>query len=186
MIAINYAFVILYSQTIILFHLQVGPSMLVLGDKARKNGLDKSLLERLLNHYKSVDGNISNQNLATLSTNYRCHPAIVTFVRQLFYQHQDLRVPTDSDLVPTSHPSYPSCFVFVCSDCDETAMNVETNVYELEARILLKNIQEIFKFWPSQWGYRDLSQCCIMSSSRSQVCTPKNPVFIGYINCFGS
>ena len=143
--------------------------MLVLGDKARKNGLDKSLLERLLNHYNSVDERITEQTFATLSTNYRCHPAIFTLVGNLFYQHQELRSPTDSDLIPSSHPNYPTCFVFVCSDYDEAAMNVETNVYELEGRILLKNVKEIFKTWPDQWGHRDLSQCCIMSPSRSQV-----------------
>ena len=149
--------------------MQVGPSMLVLGDKARKNGLDKSLLERLLNHYNSVDDRITEQTFATLSTNYRCHPAIFTLVGNLFYQHQELRSPTDSDLIPSSHPNYPSCFVFVCSDYDETVMNVETNIYEQEGKILLKNVKEIFKTWPCQWGYKDLSQCCIMSPSRSQV-----------------
>ena len=162
--------ILLYLIIIIVVHLfQVGPSMLVLGDKARQHGLDKSLLERLLNHYSLIDDSITKQSIATLSTNYRCHPAIFTLVGNLFYHDQNLKTPTDADVIPSSHPCYPSCFVFVCSNFDETITNVETNVNEFEAKVLLKNVQEVFKSWPRQWGYRDLSQCCIMSPSRSQV-----------------
>lgn len=128
-----------------------------------------SLLERLLNHYHIV-GSASKNSVVTLSTNYRCHPAISAFVGKIFYQHLQLKSLTDDDLIPSAHPNYPSCFTFICSNVDETLMSVEANINELEAEILLKNLQAILlDNWPQRWGQRDLSKCCIMSPSRSQV-----------------
>ena len=41
--------------------LQVGPQLLVLGDIPQAHGLSKSLLERLLEHYKGLSGTAINQ-----------------------------------------------------------------------------------------------------------------------------
>ena len=90
--------------------LQVGPSLLVLGEEAQDNGLNKSLLERLQNLYKKTP-QLSSHCCASLLTNYRCHKEIVQFSSSLFYeQSQQCQVP---DRV--AHPAAPFPLLFVCS-----------------------------------------------------------------------
>lgn len=147
----------------------MGPSILVLGDKARQYGLDISLLERLLCLYQQhID--ITTNHLLILSTNYRCHPAIRNFARNLFYCNFDLKSPQQYQL-PHSHPRYPKCLLFVCSSIEQNnIVNFDSNINEKEATILLKVLKDIAFFnWPKEWGMRDLLKCCIMSPCRSQV-----------------
>ena len=48
---------------------------------------------------------------------------------------------------------------------------VDDNINEEEASILLDEASKLAKNWPiAQWGPPDLSQACIMSPSRPQVC----------------
>ena len=147
--------------------------MLVLGDQARRYGLDKSLLERLSFLYQrhSLRAIATQSHLVTLSTNYRCHPAIRNFVKKLFYHDFDLRSPEDYKL-PLAHPKYPKCFLFVCSSVNEDVTDVDSNINESEANALLRILKTIAFFnWPMEWGLRNLDNCCIMSPCRNQVRT---------------
>lgn len=150
--------------------------MLVFGDQARQYGLATSLLERLSGLYGkiNVDDAIIQRYLVTLSTNFRCNPTIRTFARNLFYHEFDLKSPRNFPL-PTPHPSYYNCLVFVCSSVKENLNEVNSNIDECEAQILLRILKEVaFLNWPKEWGERDLSKCCIMSPCRSQVITDSN------------
>ena len=141
------------------------------GDQARQYGLATSLLERLSSLYGgiAVEDEVIHGCLVTLSTNFRCHPIIRTFARNLFYHEFDLKSPKNFSL-PSPHPSYYNCLVFVCSDTRENVNEVNSNVNECEAQVLLKILKEVaFLNWPKEWGERDLSKCCIMSPCRSQV-----------------
>ena len=142
--------------------------MLVLGDKTRQYGLDKSLLERLSYLYQEhID--ITTNHLLILSTNYRCNPAIRKFARDLFYCNFDLKSPQQYQL-PQPHPRYPNCLLFVCSSIERNIVDIDSNINEKEATILLKVLKDIAFFnWPREWGMRDLLKCCIMSPCRSQV-----------------
>ena len=146
---------------------QIGPAMLVLGSKARDNGLGKSLLERLLLHYQGMEDVASNHHV-TLVTNYRCHPDILELSGNLFYE-TPLKLPQDK-APPRLHPDYPTSFLFVCSSFSEKVEETNRNTNEEEAIVILEKLKELSENWPYQeWGDRDLFNGCIMSPNRSQV-----------------
>ena len=144
--------------------------MLVLGNKARNNGLDKSLLERLLLHYEQL-GPVTSEHRVTLCTNYRCHPDILQLSGSLFYE-TPLQPPADKP-PPPLHPDFPTSFLFICSSINEEVAETNKNTNENEAIIILDKLRELNDQWPyKEWGDRDLFRACIMSPSRSQVlCT---------------
>ena len=150
--------------------LQVGPAMVVFGEVPSSCGLATSLLERLHSSYKRLR---QESYISTLVTNYRSHPDIFELPSSLFYE-TPLIAPSDRD-PPSLHPLYPYPLVFVCSniDVDQLVMQVDENVNEVEAGILLDEVNKfaIAKSWPTSWGPQDkvMSQTCIMSTSRSQV-----------------
>ena len=142
--------------------------MLVLGSEARNNGLDKSLLERLLLHYQSMESMASNHHV-TLVTNYRCHPDILELSGNLFYE-TPLKPPQDK-APPKLHPGYSTSFLFVCSSYGEKVEETNRNTNEEEAVVILDKLKELSENWPcKEWGDKDLFNACIMSPSRSQVC----------------
>ena len=142
--------------------------MLVLGSKARDNGLDKSLLERLLLHYQGMQGDVASNHHVTLVTNYRCHPDILELSGNLFYE-TPLKPPDDKPL-PQLHPEYSTSFVFVCSSYSEKVEETNRNTNEEEAIVILEKLKELSENWPyREWGDRDLFNACIMRPSRSQV-----------------
>ena len=158
--------------------MQVGPAMLVLGSKARDNGLDKSLLERLLLHYRYMEDVTANHHV-TLVTNYRCHPDILELSGNLFYE-TPLKPPQDK-APPKLHPDYPTSFLFVCSSYSEKMEETNRNTNEEEAVIILEKLKELSERWPyKEWGDRDLFNACIMSPSRSQVCVHVEVLHILY------
>ena len=146
---------------------QVGPAMLVLGSKARDNGLDKSLLERLLLYYQGMD-DIASNHIVILVTNYRCHPDILELSGNLFYE-TPLKLPLDK-APPKLHPDYPTSFLFVCSSYSEKVEETNRNTNEGEAIVILEKLKELSEKWPhTEWGDMELSNGCIMSPNRSQV-----------------
>ena len=144
--------------------LQVGPSLLVLGEEARDNGLNQSLLERLQNLYKKTP-HMSSHCCASLLTNYRCHKEIVHFSSNLFYEESlQCQVP---DWV--THPVAPFPLLFVCSSVDENVQLINDNKNEHEARIVLEQVAKFVRNWPVEWDEKDLNKMCIVTNTRSQV-----------------
>ncbi len=149
--------------------IQVGPAMLVFGEVPSSYSLATSLLERLHSSYKRLRQEFY---ISTLVTNYRSHPDIFELPSSLFYD-TPLISPSDRD-PPSLHPLYPYPLVFVCSSIDQVVTQVDDNVNEAEASILLDEVNKfaIAKSWPTaSWGPQDkvMSQTCIMSPSRPQV-----------------
>lgn len=162
-----------YSQLLIVLSvstLQVGPAMLVLGEEARKGGLDKSLLERLLVEYSQLDK--ANQFAtcayrSTLVTNYRCHKSICRLSKELFYPTTPLRVFKDDKppILPLNNSQ--TSLHFLCCDVGDV---VETSVNKTEALAVVTVLQNIVSKWPPHGlGKIDASRICVMSKSRSQV-----------------
>ena len=139
--------------------------MLVLGDEAQRYGLGISLLERLHNHYRAL-GAVTNQYIAHLVTNYRCHSSILSLSERLFY-----RAPLKCEVPPKStHPDAPFPLVFVCSSIDGSIQLVNESFNEDEALIALKEVAKYANRWPDdRWGSKDFSQTCFISPTRSQV-----------------
>ena len=147
--------------------LQVGPSMLVLGDVARSNGLSISLLERLLSVYRSEQvPPIFKQMISVLNHCHRCHRDILSLSSELFYSTV-LKIPENEDL--PNHPKFPYPLIFVCSsvkkDCtSKSTMNPE------EAKIVLNEAEIIAAKWSKRlWGDQYHLNMCVMSPTRSQV-----------------
>ena len=139
----------------------MGPSLLVLGEETRKNGMKYSLLERLKMEYDQL-GEIASPYSLSLNVNHRCHSDILPIPIKLFYG--DMK---SSPVNALAHPRAPNPLIFVCS-----AISRDTNDNKLEAEILL---QEATKFvsevnWPERkWGYYNLQNVAIISSTRTQV-----------------
>ncbi len=161
----------IFDISILLSLLQIGPAMLVFGEVPSSGGLATSLLERLHSSYKRLQQEFY---ISTLITNYRSHPAIFELPSSLFYKPPLIVINPDP---PSLHPLYPYPLVFLCSnkDVDQPVIQVDDNVNKVEAEILLDEVNKfaIAKSWPTtSWGAQDrvMSQTCIMSTSRSQVC----------------
>ena len=150
--------------------------MLVFGEEARKGGLDKSLLERLVLKYKELDGTfpVSQNYHVTLVTNYRCHDDIRNLSASLFYCDTPLKQPPKPSDRPGAfkfHESQSSIH-FVCSSIkDDKLQNSELD--EAEAMAVVKLLVEILQSWPRygriKASHFDPQRVCVMSKSRSQV-----------------
>lgn len=138
--------------------------MLVLGEKARKNGLKYSLQERLQGLYKQCGGN-ALKHIVSLNTNYRCHEDIMKIPNELFYGSKIKGNPLNA--LPHPGAKYPLIFV-----CSALTSKLECN---LEAELLLKEVKRFMASWPSQWGYKDLSKIGLVTASRTQVYTIDMP-----------
>lgn len=134
--------------------------MLVLGEKARSNGLDISLFERLYFLYNEAKVPRS----VKLINNYRCHQMIMMLPSSLYYQSTlQCRVPDD-----TAHNLAPFPLIFVCSDIEQSIKKT-SGINEIEADVLLKEVQKYFAKWPRHWE-GDSKKICIISTSPNQVC----------------
>ena len=139
--------------------LQVGPALLVLGDKPQQHGLGMSLLERLLAAYSEAGGKNADY-IAHLTANYRCHEDILELPSKLFY---------GSSLCPLASalmvPGTPYPLLFVCSSVADPHLTEEdTNKYE--AQLLIEQFRQFCRRGDSH----DFKQgTCFMALSRRQV-----------------
>ncbi len=139
--------------------MQVGPSLLVLGDEAREHGLKYSLLERLQLLYEKCGGD-ALQYMWFLNTNYRCHKDIMKIPNELFYE--STIKPHTIEACVHHLAEYP--LVFVCS-----SLTLSVNGH-LEARILLDSVKHfVVVNWPKSWGKKNLTRICLVTSTRTQV-----------------
>ena len=147
-----------YMLSIILLS-QVGPSMLVLGEETRENGLKYSLLERLQGLY-TMHGGLALEHMISLNTNYRCHKDLVEIPNKLFYDGKIKSHPKDAQ----PHPLAPFPLIFVCS-------SLTTNVKaELEAQLLLEQIEKfVLSNWPDCWNKKNRKDICLTTASQYQV-----------------
>ena len=141
--------------------MQVGPSLKVLGEKARKYGLKLSLQERLQQLYVK-QGGLALKHMTSLNTNYRCHKGILQIPNRLFYEYKIQACSPDA----LAHPKANFPLLFVCS-----SLTTEVDC-EFEAELLMKYFEDFVLFnWPTdRWGEKDLSRISITTSSRTQVC----------------
>ena len=142
-----------------IFFLKVGPALLVLGKEAHENGLQYSLLQRLHFLYGKL-GDPALKHRVHLKTNYRCHPDIMTIPNFLFYENEIIPRPLDAK----THSATPYPLLFICSSLKE-----EVDL-SFEVKVLLQKMDElIVRSWPKQWGRRNLSDTCFITSSHPQV-----------------
>ena len=134
---------------------------------AREWGLQRSLPERLFDHYEATgDETFKNANVMFLTENYRSHQEILNFPSENFYGGQ---------LVARGHanqPAHPRLgpLVFYTArgkeekDHDHSFMNLA------EVDEVVKRVKELAGDWPTkEWGEMDLSQIAVLAAYRYQV-----------------
>uniref|UniRef100_A0A1X7U115 RNA helicase n=1 Tax=Amphimedon queenslandica TaxID=400682 RepID=A0A1X7U115_AMPQE len=137
-------------------HQQVGPQILVFGKAPQQFGLCVSLLQRLLEEYKSI-GNITKRNTPSWNINYRSQADLLKLPSKLFY-NSELRA---CGRVPY-HLKAPYPYVFICSSfTNDIPADAQCAI---EADRLLQAVQlysDKFKSW-------ELKDTCIMTPSLKQ------------------
>ena len=154
------------AQYIMLYYtaLQVGPSILVLGDVAREYGLKYSVLERLHERYTSELYECSELHRMTLLTNYRCHHALLSLSSYLFYESALLTKAVASTF---THPRAGS-LSFICSSLDNKVKMVKKSSNKLEVTLILDEVLKYIKNMPPECSIEDI---CVMAATENQVCT---------------
>lgn len=131
----------------------------MLGEEAIKNGLAKSLVERLHSCYDGSDNWVSE-----LLINYRSHEAIMRLSSQLFYGST---IVSKSDSKLHSSTFYP--LHFVCTSLENDKFQNISDINPDEADVVLSEVQKYTDPWPKQWGKRVKSSVGVVASSRNQV-----------------
>ena len=127
---------------------------------ARRWGLQRSLPERLFDHY--YENKQSDCSVMLLTENYRCHPDILQFPSDNFYGEELI---ARSDQV--AHPRLgPLLFFSVCG-VEEARENSYINEAEVEE--VVKRVKELANDWPEEWKEKDLSQIGVISAYMTQV-----------------
>ena len=142
--------------------IQVGPSILVLGDVAREYGLKYSILERLHERYTSPElYECSELHRMTLLTNYRCHHALLSLSSYLFYESALL---TKAKASMFTHPRAGS-LSFICSSLNNEVKMVKESSNELEVTLILDEVLKYIKSMPEC----SIENICVMATTANQV-----------------
>ena len=125
-----------------------------MGDIPQDHGLAKSLSTRLLEQYNQC----GSQQVAQLSTNYRCHRDILELARDLFYDHKLHACAKNTAIPKVKHPLW-----FVCTSFDKE-LPVDKADDEGEAKALTAQLKRFFNTSEMQ-----NINVCIMTCNRRQV-----------------
>lgn len=124
-----------------------------------------SLLERLITSYDNI-GDAAKAYLICLSeAGYRCHPDIVHFCRELFYE------PTTTlQFAPSTSEAADFPLHFVCSSIQQEVYTDDLNGREKVARVVVEQVFSINDRWSvKEWGPKDLTQACVLSCNKKEV-----------------
>ena len=127
---------------------------------ARNWGLQRSLPERLFDHYYETQQ--SDCSVRYLTENYRCHPDILQFPSDNFYGEKLIARSEHA-----SHPRFQPLLFFSVCGAEEAVDNSYVNTAEIEE--IVKRVKEIADDWPVEWKEKDLSQIGVISAYISQV-----------------
>ena len=128
---------------------------------AREWGLQRSLPERLFDHYHQME-TVTDCNVIFLTKNYRCHPDILRFPSDNFYGKGLISCSEE----PT-HPRLGPMLFFSAIGVEEAVENSYVNV--IEANEVAKRVKELSEDWPVEWGDKDLSKIGVISAYMTQV-----------------
>ena len=140
--------------------------MLVLGKQPQECGLSVSLVERLHKVYTEDVPSLGTKYHRALTTNFRCHPDIMSLSGRLFYH-----APLTSKVIPHKHAPFP--FHFVCSDVEDNIRPVKSGTcYPSEAKMLVQQLKKFSvpgRVFPLDGHKPDTSKFAVASPCRSQV-----------------
>ncbi len=127
---------------------------------ARDWGLQRSLPERLFDHYYGKPH--SDCSVMLLTENYRCHPDILQFPSDNFYGKELIARSEHA-----SHPRLRPLLFFSVHGVEEAMENSYINTAEVDE--VVKRVKELADDWPVEWKEKDLSQIGVISAYMTQV-----------------
>lgn len=140
--------------------------MLVLGKEPQECGLSVSLVERLHKVYTEEKPSLGVKYHRSLTTNFRCHPDIMTLSGRLFYH-----APLTSKVTP--HKDAPFPFHFICSEHDDKLRPIESGTsYLSEAKIVVQQLEKFSihgEVFPLDGNKPNVAEFAVASPCRSQV-----------------
>ncbi|XP_058486886.1 helicase with zinc finger domain 2-like [Solea solea] len=139
-------------------HMQMTPKLFSVDDHHRSN---HTLLYRLFHYYQGQKCDAAQKSRIIFNENYRSTKEIVEFVSNHFYVGKNDVIKATGN-VPAPADGHALRFHHVRGECllDTASMtwyNIEEVVKVTEAVI------DIFKHWPSTWGYKEQSSICVVS-----------------------
>ena len=137
---------------------QMGPE--VYSHYARDWGLQRSLPERLFDHY--CEKMPSGDSVMFLTENYRSHPDILQFPSYNFYGEELIARSEQA-----CHPRFGPLLFFSVHGVEEARENSYINAAEVEE--IVKRVEYLADDWPMEWNRRDLSQIGVISAYKTQV-----------------
>ena len=150
------------------YFMQVGPSVVVVGESSREYGLAVSLLERLELKYNQLAGEGGSEYIKYLTANYRCCPEIVMFLSNTIYKYPITCGP--EACLERQHPSIRYPLVFYWCDYGQAKSKMLKGIMEFVAEAVSRQALHYFSKWPREWGSSvKLKDVCIMSPFRAQV-----------------
>lgn len=127
---------------------------------ARDWGLQRSLPERLFDHY--YEKQQLDCSVMILTENYRCHPDILQFPSDNFYGEELIARSEQA-----SHPRLGPLVFFSVHGVEEARENSYINTAEVEE--VVKRVKELADDWPVEWKEKDLSHIGVISAYMTQV-----------------
>ena len=127
---------------------------------ARDWGLQRSLPERLFDHY--CEKKPSDDSVMFLTENYRSHPDILQFPSENFYGEELIARSEEA-----SHPRFGPLLFFAVHGVEEARENSYINTPEVDE--IVKRVELLADDWPAEWKEKDLSQIVVISAYKTQV-----------------
>lgn len=128
---------------------------------ARDWGLQRSLPERLFDHY--CEKMHSDNSVMFLTENYRSHPDILQFPSDNFYS-KGLIARSEQ----ASHPRFGALLFYSVCGVEEARENSYINTAEVDE--IVKRVELLADDWPVvEWKKKDLSKIGVISAYMTQV-----------------
>eukprot|EP00731_Ephydatia_muelleri_P026076 Em0018g176a len=142
---------------------QVHPAAMVNGPNPNCN----SLLERLITSYDHIGDAAKAYMLCLSAAAYRCHPDIVNFCQERFYE-----LNATLPLVPTSTSEADFPLHFICSSILQEVSTDDQKGRDTVARVVVEQVFSINDRWSvKEWGPKDLTQACVVSCNKKELNT---------------
>lgn len=124
-----------------------------------------SLLERLITSYDHIGDAAKAYMLCLSAAAYRCHPDIVNFCQERFYE-----LNATLPLVPTSTSEADFPLHFICSSILQEVSTDDQKGRDTVARVVVEQVFSINDRWSvKEWGPKDLTQACVVSCNKKEV-----------------
>jgi hypothetical protein len=137
----------------------------VYSEFARQWGLQKSLPERLFDHYQSEDPNFKNKEVLFLPENYRTNEEILKFASENCYEGE---IVAKGHNPPHPDPELPP-LIFYSSNGKDEKQHDNSYLNSSEVYEIAKRVTALVEKWPTCWGTKNLQDIAVVAPYAYQV-----------------